>query len=448
MQTLMNNATRREPANTAATLRGRPAAQPQGDSDAKARRFGAALRSVTTPRQPATTADDKAAPVAEKPSADEGQQGAASPDGADGNGDDAQTAEGAAPAKVAATTDGADPVVEADVAEAVPPRDVTEKDAEPDAALAAAVAGTAAASPPKQAEVAERPASEPPTDATPAVAAADGIAPPSTATGEAKSDIAPSNAPADGSQDAEPAPPAKAAKPAVVESAEPADAAPPEGQSADPTTKAMGQARLDPQQLPAAAAVQANRPATLAPSDPAAPDEPDARAMGAIEGPLRANSSPAPAAPAATPRLVEQGVDAVVTAVRTNLVGGKQQHAMTLRLDPPQLGSMRVNVQMVEGQLTATFSAGSDVAHRLLQQNLPQLKAGLEQAGFNVDRLNVQRAPAAQQPQDGQFHQQQHQDGQPREQMQQHQRDQQRRETLTRIWRRGGFDGERTNLVA
>ena len=192
-----------------------------------------------------------------------------------------------------------------------------------------------------------------------------------------------------------------------------------------PAAQAMGTAKLAPAEVAAAGQVEANRPASVdAPADAPEADTAGTRAMGGpMEVGTKANALPTPGAGGvrATPQLVEQTVDATVTAVRSATVGGRQQQAMTLRLDPPQLGTMRVNVQMEGGQLTATFSAGSDVTHRLLQQSLPQLKAGLEQAGIGVDRLNVQRVPTSGPTQEGQFHQpQQGHDGggQPREQMQ------------------------------
>ena len=196
-----------------------------------------------------------------------------------------------------------------------------------------------------------------------------------------------------------------------------------------------------------APSVEANRPATPAPAD-AAPADVKAN------GPMKIDATPPRPEPAVrAANVAEQGAEAVVVAARTHLVaGGKQQHQMTLRLDPPSLGSVRVDVRMVDGQLSASFSAGGEVAQRVLQQNLPQLKAGLEQAGFAVDRVSVGRAGPASQPapQDGGGSQQQghqHHD-QPREQMQQNQRDQQRREALVRMWRRGGFEQESSRSVA
>ncbi len=219
----------------------------------------------------------------------------------------------------------------------------------------------------------------------------------------------------------------------------------PQGQAvANQQAQAVPETALDP--APDAAA-GANRAASLPMTESVGANQPaptvDApagqRVMQAMQ-PL--GLSPGRAADPA--RLPEQNVDAVVAAARVGLSGGKQQYTMMLRLDPPQLGSMRLSVRMVEGQLTATFSTSSDVAHQMLQQSLNQLRAGLENAGFQVDRLQVQRTNPESQ---GGLSQQQG-GGDSREQMQQQHRDHQRRETLTRLWRSGWFEESGLNTTA
>ena len=143
------------------------------------------------------------------------------------------------------------------------------------------------------------------------------------------------------------------------------------------------------------------------------------------------------------PSLPESNIDALTSHIRHNLGGGKTQHTMTIRLDPPALGSMRVSVSMQDGQMTAMLSTSSDVATKLLQQSLPHLRASLEQAGLQVDRIQIGRISAMQQAgTDGglgqnQSEQQGGHNQDAREQMQQNHRDQQRRETLRRLWRNG-----------
>jgi flagellar hook-length control protein FliK len=64
-----------------------------------------------------------------------------------------------------------------------------------------------------------------------------------------------------------------------------------------------------------------------------------------------------------------------------------------IRLDPPNLGTMKVSVTLDNGLLTAEFQSPSPVVRDLLQGNLEKLKTVLEGQGVAVDRLAV-NAPA------------------------------------------------------
>lgn len=69
--------------------------------------------------------------------------------------------------------------------------------------------------------------------------------------------------------------------------------------------------------------------------------------------------------------------------------------SMTMRLDPPELGSLRVQMTIARGVVTAQFTASTAQAHALLEKNMATLRAALESQGLTVDRLNVQSAPAS-----------------------------------------------------
>ena len=71
--------------------------------------------------------------------------------------------------------------------------------------------------------------------------------------------------------------------------------------------------------------------------------------------------------------------------------------SLTMRLDPPELGSLRIQMAIANGSVSATFTPGTDAARGLLEQNISQLKAALESQGLFVDRLVIQSA-APQQP--------------------------------------------------
>ncbi len=115
---------------------------------------------------------------------------------------------------------------------------------------------------------------------------------------------------------------------------------------------------------------------------------------------------------------------------------------VTVRLDPPSLGSVRIQVRMSGGETNASIGTSSDVAHSLVRGSLDQLKAGLERSGITVDRINVTRmapAGAAEAPTDARGGDQPggQNDGRSggREQADQQQRDQARREAILRQWR-------------
>lgn len=64
-------------------------------------------------------------------------------------------------------------------------------------------------------------------------------------------------------------------------------------------------------------------------------------------------------------------------------------HEIHLRLDPRELGGLQIHVAMQDGQLTARLEAERASSHRLLSDNLSQLRDQLTQQGVQVDRIEV-----------------------------------------------------------
>ncbi len=60
-----------------------------------------------------------------------------------------------------------------------------------------------------------------------------------------------------------------------------------------------------------------------------------------------------------------------------------------IRLDPPNLGTVRVSVNLDHGTLTAQFQSSSDVVRELLKSNMEKLKTVLQSQGITVDKLAV-----------------------------------------------------------
>jgi len=87
--------------------------------------------------------------------------------------------------------------------------------------------------------------------------------------------------------------------------------------------------------------------------------------------------------PALAPRMIDQ----IVRAAKVNITekGGE----MTLRLDPPHLGTVQMNVILNHGVVTATLQATTESARAILQSGLADLKTALAGSGLNIDSLNV-----------------------------------------------------------
>ncbi|MEX2672952.1 MAG: flagellar hook-length control protein FliK [Phycisphaeraceae bacterium] len=63
---------------------------------------------------------------------------------------------------------------------------------------------------------------------------------------------------------------------------------------------------------------------------------------------------------------------------------------MTLRMTPPEMGTVRIQLQVQGGTVNAALHAESEGARTLLSQQLSQLRQSLESQGLHVERLSVQ----------------------------------------------------------
>jgi flagellar hook-length control protein FliK len=64
--------------------------------------------------------------------------------------------------------------------------------------------------------------------------------------------------------------------------------------------------------------------------------------------------------------------------------------AVTLRLTPPEMGTVRIQLQIQNGTVNAQFHAENPATRTLLNQQIAQLRTSLEHQGLSVDRLSVQ----------------------------------------------------------
>ena len=119
--------------------------------------------------------------------------------------------------------------------------------------------------------------------------------------------------------------------------------------------------------------------------------------------------------------------------------------SMHIRMDPPELGALNVQIDVRDGIVTASFQTSNDEATRLLSHSLGQLRTTLESAGVSVEKLQVQQGPREH------FNSNSRDSDRPAGQ-QAYERsahdDRQRREILQRMWRRLTVGRDELDLVA
>lgn len=101
----------------------------------------------------------------------------------------------------------------------------------------------------------------------------------------------------------------------------------------------------------------------------------------AAEAAARKIISNAPAPHQAVLRQVHSGL-------LQNLGQGRQQ--LTLQLNPPDLGSLTVNLKIVGKEIQAVLRAENQEARQIISENMPLLRHALEAQGLRVSRLEVQ----------------------------------------------------------
>lgn len=83
-----------------------------------------------------------------------------------------------------------------------------------------------------------------------------------------------------------------------------------------------------------------------------------------------------------TARLIHRVARAVATAQ-------SQNGEISLRLSPPELGSLKLHVQMLEGALSIRCEAETSAAKTALLDNLPALRERLAEQGVRMERFDV-----------------------------------------------------------
>ncbi|MEE9129507.1 MAG: flagellar hook-length control protein FliK [Phycisphaerales bacterium] len=65
---------------------------------------------------------------------------------------------------------------------------------------------------------------------------------------------------------------------------------------------------------------------------------------------------------------------------------------LTMRLEPPELGQLRIQMTITQGTVSAEFQAATPQAQALLERSLAVLRSALQGHGLTVERLTVHTA--------------------------------------------------------
>ena len=80
---------------------------------------------------------------------------------------------------------------------------------------------------------------------------------------------------------------------------------------------------------------------------------------------------------------------AQLAAKGAGILASQRGGSITMRLEPPALGQLRIELQINQGAVVADFTAATPEARVLLEANLGMLRERLESQGLSVERITV-----------------------------------------------------------
>lgn len=80
---------------------------------------------------------------------------------------------------------------------------------------------------------------------------------------------------------------------------------------------------------------------------------------------------------------------AQLAAKGAELLAKHRGGAITMRLEPPALGQLKIELRITQGAVVADFTTATPEARMLLESNLGMLRERLESQGLSIDRLSV-----------------------------------------------------------
>jgi flagellar hook-length control protein FliK len=141
--------------------------------------------------------------------------------------------------------------------------------------------------------------------------------------------------------------------------------------------------------------------ATTAGSTP----RPAAPPLAAIE-PEQLTDVPRKGAPASAPTAdaeetgnSDANIQRILRLIQTRI--GKDRSVATLRLDPPELGTIRLRLDLRAQHLSIAIETQTPAARRLLEQQLDTLRHNLEVSGIQLERVEMRTPAMTNDPPDG-----------------------------------------------
>ena len=79
-----------------------------------------------------------------------------------------------------------------------------------------------------------------------------------------------------------------------------------------------------------------------------------------------------------------------LAAVAKMLNTERGEKVLVMKLQPPQLGHIRIQMMVKDGVLHATVQTESEAARQVVLQNLEHLRSSLDEQGLRLGRFDVQ----------------------------------------------------------
>jgi len=92
----------------------------------------------------------------------------------------------------------------------------------------------------------------------------------------------------------------------------------------------------------------------------------------------------------------DANIERILRFVRTQL--GPDRTRATLRLDPPELGNVRLRMDLHKDVLLLRIDTQTPLAHRLLSEQIESLRDRLEAAGIQLERVEIRPPTATEAP--------------------------------------------------